>query len=125
VRLNQFAVDDSTHNRDGLVLHGWDRAEMVTAFISRRVMDDWSIPGSPMACGEVSFASNTTLSANAIFQRSNGLSHPSINVVWRSTASTHSWMFCYPTITDSCEVLDTSELMREPPLPTFRLRRTP
>jgi hypothetical protein len=41
VRLTQFAVDDSTHNRDGLVLHGWDRAEMVTAFISRRVMDDW------------------------------------------------------------------------------------
>ena len=32
------------HNRDGLLLHGWDGPQQVTAFISRRVMDDWVDP---------------------------------------------------------------------------------
>ncbi len=41
----RFTVDESPHNRDGLVLHGWDGAQPVTAFISRRVMDDWASPG--------------------------------------------------------------------------------
>ena len=37
-RLARFAVDDSPHSSDGLLLHGWDGPEQVTAFISRRVM---------------------------------------------------------------------------------------
>jgi hypothetical protein len=44
MRLTQFVIDDSPHNRDGLVLHAWDGPERVTAFISRRVMDDWVDP---------------------------------------------------------------------------------
>ncbi len=43
-RLARFAVDDGPHSSDGLLLHGWDGAEQVTAFISRRVMDDWVDP---------------------------------------------------------------------------------
>jgi hypothetical protein len=45
MQLTQFAVDDSPHNRDGLVLHGWDGAQQVIGFISRRVMADWAEPG--------------------------------------------------------------------------------
>jgi hypothetical protein len=60
--LTRFAVDDSPHSRDGLVLHGWDGGEQVTGFISRRVMADWSILDSPMADGRACFANNTTRS---------------------------------------------------------------
>lgn len=41
----RFTVDESPHNRDGLLLHGWDGAMPVTAFISLHVMDDWASPG--------------------------------------------------------------------------------
>ena len=40
--LERLAVDDSPHNRDGLVLHGYDGSSEVTAFISRLVIDDWN-----------------------------------------------------------------------------------
>ena len=43
-RLARFAVDDSAHSGDGLLLHGWDGPQQVTAFISRRVMDNWVDP---------------------------------------------------------------------------------
>ena len=43
-RLARFAVDDSPHSSDGLLLHGWDGPEQVTAFIGRRVMDNWVDP---------------------------------------------------------------------------------
>jgi hypothetical protein len=47
VKLTKFAVDDSAHNSDGLLLHGWDGDQLVTGFISRRVMDDWVDPRQP------------------------------------------------------------------------------
>jgi hypothetical protein len=47
VQLTQFAIDDGPHNSDGLLLHGWDGAQQVTAFISRRVMDEWVDPCQP------------------------------------------------------------------------------
>ena len=43
-RLARFSVDGGAHNSDGLLLHGWDGSKLVTAFISRRVMDDWVDP---------------------------------------------------------------------------------
>jgi hypothetical protein len=45
--LTQLSVDEGPHNRDGLVLHGRDETAQVTAFISRRVMDDWVDPRQP------------------------------------------------------------------------------
>jgi hypothetical protein len=45
--LAQLAVDEGPHNSDGLLLHGWDEAARITAFISRRVMDDWVDPRQP------------------------------------------------------------------------------
>jgi hypothetical protein len=47
VSLTQLAVDESSHNSDGLLLHGWDEARRVTAFIGRQVMDDWVDPRQP------------------------------------------------------------------------------
>jgi hypothetical protein len=47
MKLTQFAVDDSPHNRDGLLLHGRDGDQHVTGFISRRVIDDWVDPRQP------------------------------------------------------------------------------
>ena len=46
--LTQLAIDDSPHNRDGLLLHGQDGPLQVTAFIGRRVMDDWVDPREPL-----------------------------------------------------------------------------
>ena len=48
MQLTQFAIDDSPHNSDGLLLHGWDGPQHVTVFISRRVMDDWVDPRQPL-----------------------------------------------------------------------------
>jgi hypothetical protein len=42
--LADLTVDDGPHSRDGLLLHAWDGSESVTAFIGRRVMDDWADP---------------------------------------------------------------------------------
>jgi hypothetical protein len=38
----RLAVDQGPHNRDGLLLHGWDKTQAVTAFIARKVMDEWA-----------------------------------------------------------------------------------
>ena len=47
MRLSRFAVDDGPHNCNGLLMHAWDGAQEVTAFVSRRVMDDWGDPRQP------------------------------------------------------------------------------
>jgi len=36
-----LAVDETEHSRDGLVLHSFDQSPEITAFIGRRVMDEW------------------------------------------------------------------------------------
>ena len=56
--LTEIEVDETPHNMDGLLLHGWDGSERVEAFISRRVMDSWAIRASPIENGEVCFARN-------------------------------------------------------------------
>src|SRR6185369_7621643 len=45
MKLTEFGIDDSHHSRDGLVLYGRDGIQQVTAFISRRVMDEWAFRG--------------------------------------------------------------------------------
>ncbi len=46
-QLVHLSVDESPHSSDGLLLHCLDGAQPVTAFISRRVMDDWANPKRP------------------------------------------------------------------------------
>ena len=120
MQLTQFAIDDSPHNRDGLVLHGRDGAEMVTAFISRRVMDDWvdlrQLHGRRKSLFRQEYNDLGRRNLPAIerivtskYQRGAAFNgqHPFVDVLLSD-------------ITDSGEVLDTSELVREPPPPAFR-----
>jgi hypothetical protein len=39
--VTQLAVDEGPHSSDGLLLHGQDQSEQVSAFIGRKVMDEW------------------------------------------------------------------------------------
>ena len=120
MQLTQFAIDASHHNRDGLVLHGRDGAETVTAFISRRVMDDWvdsrQLHGRRKSLfrQEYNDLGRRNLPAierivTAKYQRGAAFNrqHPFVDVLLSD-------------IMDSGEVLDTSELVREPPPPAFR-----
>ena len=118
--LTRFAVDDSDHSRDGLVLHGWDGDEQVTGFISRRVMADWVDPRQPHgrrkslfrtqynALGKHNLAAierivTSKYRRGAAFNRQ----HPFVDVLLAD-------------ITDSGELLDLSKLVREPPPPSFQ-----
>ena len=96
--LTEIEVDETPHNMDGLLLHGWDGSERVEAFISRRVMEEFGVDrGSPIENGEVCFARNTTPSASSILRRLSELPLPSTSAGLRSTASIRLWIFCYPT----------------------------
>lgn len=44
MQLTGLTVDESPHNKDGLLLHGWAGEEVVTAFVGRNVMDIWAGP---------------------------------------------------------------------------------
>jgi hypothetical protein len=113
--LTHLAIDDGPHNSDGLLLHGWDGPEEVTAFISRRVMDDWVDPRQPFdrrkslyrtqynALGKRNLAAierivTTKYERGAAFNRQ----HPFVDVLLAD-------------ITASGEVLDVSELGRHGP----------
>lgn len=76
--LTQFSVDEGPHNSDGMLLHGRDETAQVTAFISRRVMDDWVIRDSLTGGEKVSFASNITHSAHTICRQSRALLPPNM-----------------------------------------------
>ena len=120
VKLTKFAVDDSAHNSDGLLLHGWDGDQQVTAFISRRVLDDWVDPRQPYrgrrslyreqynALGKRNLAAIERI-ATSKDQRGPAFNrkHPFVDILLSD-------------ITESGEVLDTSELVREPPPRSFQ-----
>ncbi|MGF1620939.1 MAG: signal transduction histidine kinase [Rhodomicrobiaceae bacterium] len=41
MQLTGLTVDESSHGKDGLLLHGWAGERVVSAFIGRRAMDIW------------------------------------------------------------------------------------
>ena len=117
--LTELAVDDGPHNMDGLLLHARDGSERVEAFISRRVMDSWVDPIEPdgrrksllrakyNALGKLNLAAierivTSKYQRGAAFNRQ----HPFVDVL-------------FSDITESGEVLDVSELVREPLPPAF------
>jgi len=118
--LTEIAVDDGPHNMDGLLLHAWDGSERVEAFISRRVMESWVDPTGPYesrrslfrgqynALGKVNLPAierivTSKYQRGAAFNRQ----HPFVDVL-------------FSDITESGEVLDLSELVREPLPPSFQ-----
>ena len=121
MKLTQVAVDESPHNSDGLLLHGWDGDQPVTGFISRRVMDDWVDPRQPYrgrrslyreqynALGKRNLAAIARL-VTSKYERGPAFNrqHPFVDILLSD-------------IIESEETLDTSELVREPQPPAFQL----
>ena len=119
MQLTQFAVDDSPHNRDGLVLHGWDGDQQVIGFISRRVMADLAEPGC--------YGKQKSLfrkQYNALGKRNLAAIEQIVTLKYRRGAAfnrQHPFVdILLSDIAESGEVLDVSELVREPPLPSFQ-----
>jgi hypothetical protein len=120
MQLTRFALDDSPHNRDGLVLHGWDGDQQVTGFIGRRVMADWVDPGQPYGRRKSLFR----VQYNALGKRNLAAIERIVTLKYRRGAAfnrQHPFVdVLLSDIVDSGEVLDVSELVREPPLPSFQ-----
>jgi hypothetical protein len=115
-QIFQLEVDENPRNSDGLILHGWDGATPLRAFISSRVMDNWAGPRRTAKNGKCLFREDynelgkQNLSAiERIVMRKyrRGLAfnrqHPFVDVLLSD-------------VIESGEVLDVSET-REPPLP--------
>jgi hypothetical protein len=117
--LTKFGIDDGPHNMDGLRLLARDGTERVEAFIGRKVMDVWvdSIEhrggrqslfrDQYNALGKRNLAAIERI-VNAKYQRGAAINrqHPHVEVL-------------VSDITESGEVLNLSELVREPLPPAF------
>ena len=117
--LAQFGVDNGPHNMDGLRLFAQDGSEQIEAFIGRKVMDVWAesvehrggrqslFRDQYNALGKLNLAAIERI-VNAKYQRGAAFNrqHPYVEVL-------------FSDITDSGEVLNLSELVREPLPPAF------
>ena len=118
--MTGLTIDEGPHNMDGLLLHAWDESDRVEAFISRRVMDGWVDPREPYggrrsllraqynSLGKFNLAAIERIVVakyrrGAPFNRQ----HPFVDILLSD-------------IMASEEALDTSELVREPPPPSFQ-----
>ena len=120
MQLTRFAVDDGPHSRDGLALHGWDGDQQVIGFISRRVMADWVDPRQPYGRRKSLFREQY----NALGKRNLAAIERIVTLKYRRGAAfnrQHPFVdVLLADITESGEVLDVSELVRAPPLPSFQ-----
>jgi hypothetical protein len=118
--LTGLAVDEGPHNMDGLLLHASEGSKQVEAFISRRVMDDWVDPRQPYRGRKSLYR-----------EQYNALGKRNLAAIERIVASKYQRGPAYnrqysfvdillSDITESKETLDTSELVRELPPPSFQ-----
>jgi hypothetical protein len=120
--LTQFSVDNGPHNMDGLRVFAQDGSERIEAFIGRKVMDVWAdsvehhggqqslFRDQYNALGKLNLAAIQRI-VGAKYQRGAAFNrqHPFVDVL-------------FSDITESGEVLNLSELVREPlPLAFHRL----
>jgi hypothetical protein len=117
--LTQFSVDDGPHALDGLRLLAHDGSERVEAFVGRKVMDVWAdsiehlggrqslFRGQYNALGQLNLAAIGRI-ASAKYRRgaASNRQHPFVEIL-------------FSDITESGEVLNLSELVREPLPPAF------
>ena len=117
--LTQFSVDDEPHSMDGLRLLARDGSEPIEAFIGRKVMDVWVdsteqrgarqslFRGQYNALGKLNLAAIERI-VSAKYQRgaASNRQHPFVEVL-------------FSDITESGEVLDLRELVRETLPPAF------
>ena len=117
--LTQFSIDDGPHSMDGLRLLAQDGPDRIEAFIGRKVMDVWaeSVEHSGErrslfrdqynALGKLNLAALQRI-ASAKYQRGAAFNrqHPFVEIL-------------FSDITESSEVLNLTELVREPLPPAF------
>jgi hypothetical protein len=117
--LAQFRVDEGAHNKDGLRLFAQDGSERIEAFIGRKVMDTWAdsvergggrqslFRDQYNALGKVNLAAIQRI-VSAKYQKGVAFNrqHPFVEVL-------------FSDISESGEVLNLSELVREPLPPAF------
>ena len=117
--LTQFSVDNGPHNMDGLRVFSQDGSERIEAFIGRKVMDVWAdsvehhggqqslFRDQYNALGKVNLAAIGRI-VSAKYQRGAAFNrqHPFVEVL-------------FSDITESGEVLNLTELVREPLPPAF------
>src|SRR6266550_1209027 len=117
--LTQFSVDNGPHSMDGLRLFARDGSERIEAFVGRKVMDVWAdsvehrggrqslFRGQYNALGKVNLAAIQRI-VSAKYQRGAAFNrqHPFVEVL-------------VSDIAESGEVLNLSELVREPLPPAF------
>jgi hypothetical protein len=121
MKLTQFTVDNSPHNRDGLLLRGWDGDQPVTGFISRRVMDDWVDPRQPYRGRKSLYREQYNALGKCNLA---AIERVVMSKYERGPAFNRQYPFVDILLSDiigSGETLDTSELVREPPPPSFQL----
>jgi hypothetical protein len=117
--LTRFSIDESLHNRDGLLVQAWDGDHKVDAFISRRVMDEWIGPAA--ASGK----------RRSLFRKQyNELGQQNLSAIARMVAAKYERGAAFnrqhpfvdiltSDIIESGEALDQSKLERDPLPPAF------
>ena len=112
--FTQFSIDDAPHNMDGLRFFAQDGTERVEAFIGRKVMDVWAESIEPRggrqslfrdqytALGKLNLAAIERI-VSAKYQRGATFNrqHPFVEIL-------------VSDVMESGEVLNLSELVREP-----------
>ena len=117
--LTKFGVDDGPHNMDGLRLLARDGTERVEAFIGHRVMDVW-VESIEHRGGRQSLFRDQY---NALGKRNLVAIERIVSAKYqRGAAANRQHPFVevlISDITESGEVLNLSELVREPLPPAF------
>ncbi|MDQ8728153.1 signal transduction histidine kinase [Bradyrhizobium sp. LHD-71] len=117
--LSDFSIDETPHNRDGLVITARDADLRVDAFISRKVMDEWVDPIIPAGRGRSLYRSQY-----------NDLGRRNLPAIARIVSAKYERGKTFnrqppyvevltDDIIDSGEVIDQSGLVRHPLPPAF------
>jgi hypothetical protein len=117
--LAQFSVDSGPHSMDGLRLYAQDGTERIEAFIGRKVMDVWAESIEHLGGRQSLFHSQY----NALGKLNLAALERIVSVKYqRGAAANRRHPFVevlFSDITESGEVLNLSELVREPLPPAF------
>jgi len=116
--LTQSRVDDGPHNMDGLRLYARDGSKQVEAFIGRKVMDVWADSVEHRG-GRQSLFRNQY---NALGKLNLAAIQRIVSAKYHQGAAfnrQHPFVVLFSDIAESGEMLDLSELVREPLPPEF------
>jgi hypothetical protein len=117
--LTHFSIDDGSHNMDGLRLYAQDGAEQVEAFIGRKVLDVWAESVEHLGGRQSLFRSQY----NALGKLNLAALERIVSAKYERGAATnrqHPFVeVLFSDITESGELLNLSELVREPLPPAF------